>query len=124
MVQSPVQLGRDAIADGEAVVVFAQHWRTIVDIALGADPARCDQTALAELTDWGLVVNGQAPDMRLPSDDTEVPSPGPAVAFPSPPEAPASPTESSDTSDVAEPATSADLDDATEPVAERRTVMF
>ena len=57
------ELNPDGIADGDAIVILAEHWRVLVEVANGAaplprttDPA--EAVVVAELAAWGLVVEG------------------------------------------------------------------
>ena len=59
---SDPRLNADAIADGDAVVILAEHWRMLVDVAQNPGPLpKTDDPAeavvVAELIAWGLLTD-------------------------------------------------------------------
>ncbi len=71
------RLNPGAIAEGDAVVILAEHWRVLVDVAQGStkiprtdDPA--EAVVVAELAAWGLLVDEPAPTLATaPTEQIE-----------------------------------------------------
>lgn len=77
------ELNPAGIADGDAIVILAEHWRVLVDVARGSGPLpRTDDPAeaviIAELAAWGLLVDADAATAPTPA-------PAPAAVEPSTP---------------------------------------
>lgn len=66
-----LHLNPEAIAEGDAVVILARHWRTLVSVATRGTTD--DEATVDELAAWGLLVDDGMAEPELPSDHTEVP---------------------------------------------------